>query len=84
VIERRFAVGFRAEARGTVDENDVADIVFKVDATDLQYFWNHFAAWVGGAGERKLPARPDRRFHGQSERAVPEAQFELALIAPAR
>jgi hypothetical protein len=42
--------GFRAEARGTVDVNDVLDIVFRVDATDLSYFWKHFKLpEIGGA-----------------------------------
>ena len=34
--------GFKASGSGTVDPSDVVDVVFKVDATDLTYFWNHF------------------------------------------
>ncbi|HEX6790926.1 MAG TPA: translocation/assembly module TamB domain-containing protein, partial [Candidatus Krumholzibacteria bacterium] len=42
--------GFRAEANGTVDPENVVDMVFKVDATDLTYFWEHFKLPpVGGA-----------------------------------
>jgi hypothetical protein len=35
--------GYRVEGSGSVtDEGSVADIVFRVEATDLAYFWNHF------------------------------------------
>jgi hypothetical protein len=42
--------GFRAEGKGTADTSDVLDMVFKVEATDLSYFWNHFdLPQIGGA-----------------------------------
>jgi hypothetical protein len=42
--------GFRAEANGTASPDDVLDLVFKVEATDLSYFWKHFKLPpVGGA-----------------------------------
>jgi autotransporter translocation and assembly factor TamB len=34
--------GFRVDGSGSVSPDDVVDVVFKVDATDLSYFWNHF------------------------------------------
>lgn len=34
--------GFRVEGAGAVSPEDVVDFVFKVDATDLSYFWKHF------------------------------------------
>ncbi len=34
--------GYRVEGTGTVADGGPADIVFKVDGTDLTYFWEHF------------------------------------------
>ena len=35
--------GYRVEGSGSVaDEGSIADIVFRVEGTDLAYFWNHF------------------------------------------
>ncbi len=35
--------GYRVEGSGSVtDAGSIADIVFRVEATDLGYFWNHF------------------------------------------
>jgi len=42
--------GFSADGSGTVTADDICDVVFKVDATDLAYFWKHFKLpVVGGA-----------------------------------
>lgn len=42
--------GFSADGSGTVSADDQCDVVFKVDATDLAYFWKHFKLpVVGGA-----------------------------------
>ncbi len=65
--------GFRAEARGTADENDVLDIVFKVDATDLTYFWNHFKL-----PEIKGATNLNGRLHG------PIDDFSINLNGPVK
>ncbi|HET6350232.1 MAG TPA: translocation/assembly module TamB domain-containing protein [Candidatus Krumholzibacteria bacterium] len=42
--------GFRAEGSGSVSASNMADVLFKVDATDLTYFWKHYKLpVVGGA-----------------------------------
>lgn len=38
-LERK---GFSAEGSGAVSADNIADVLFKVDATDLTYFWKHF------------------------------------------
>jgi autotransporter translocation and assembly factor TamB len=74
--------GFRAEATGTVDENDVVDIVFKVDATDLQYFWNHFKLpEVGGSSNLNGRLRgPIDDFTVNLNGPVRNLEFEPAKI----
>lgn len=54
VIERAHLErpGFSAEGSGSVSANDLCDILFKVNATDLAYFWQHFKLpVVGGVTE---------------------------------
>ena len=48
--------GFKADGSGTVAADDMADVVFKVDATDLAYFWKHFKLPVV-AGSTNLNGR---------------------------
>jgi hypothetical protein len=40
--------GFSADGSGSVTAANLADVVFKVDATDLAYFWKHFKLPVVG------------------------------------
>src|SRR5678816_1500837 len=50
VIERAHLErpGFSAEGTGSVSADDMCDVLFKVNATDLTYFWKHFKLPVVG------------------------------------
>ena len=48
--------GFSAEGAGSVTAANMCDVLFKVDATDLTYFWKHFKLPVV-AGTTHLNAR---------------------------